>query len=94
LFGSNQTKNHLASQGCYYNNIEIVTGLGLVTWDLIKHINSISPSDITRSDWLNTLVLAADMLKKETQYVYCILLGRIPITHIVFLLLGVFLSSV
>lgn len=73
LFGSSQTNNHLASQGCYYNNIEIVTSLGVVTWDLIKHINSLSPSDITRSDWLNTLVLAADMLKKETQYVYCIL---------------------
>ncbi|CAI6375950.1 unnamed protein product [Macrosiphum euphorbiae] len=67
LFGSTQTKNHIASQGCSYNNIEIVTSLGVVTWDLIKHINSLSPSDITRSDWLNTLVLATDMLKKETQ---------------------------
>lgn len=69
LFGSSQTNNHLASQGCY-NNIEIVTSLGVATWDLIKHINSLSPSDITHSDWLNTLVLAADMLKKETEYVY------------------------
>jgi len=75
LFGSTQTKNHIASQGCSYNNIEIVTSLGVVTWDLIKHINSLSPSDITCSDWLNTLVLATDMLKKESQYVYCIFLG-------------------
>jgi len=67
LFGSSQTNNYLASQGCYYNNIEIVTSLGVATWDLIKHINSLSPSDITCSDWLNTLVLAADMLKKETE---------------------------
>lgn len=70
LFGSSQTNNHLASQGYYYNNIEIVTSLGVVTWDLIKHVNSLSPSDITHSDWLNTLVVAADMLKRETEYVY------------------------
>uniref|UniRef100_A0A2S2PJQ8 X-ray repair cross-complementing protein 5 n=1 Tax=Schizaphis graminum TaxID=13262 RepID=A0A2S2PJQ8_SCHGA len=67
LFGSSRTKNHLSSSGCCYHNIEIVTSLGVVTWDLIKHINSLSSADITPSDWLNTLVLAADMLKKENE---------------------------
>ncbi|XP_025192317.1 X-ray repair cross-complementing protein 5-like isoform X2 [Melanaphis sacchari] len=65
LFGSSRTNNHLSSQGCY--NIEIVTNLGIVTWDLVKHIDSLSSEDITPSDWLNALVLAADMLKKETE---------------------------
>jgi hypothetical protein len=67
LFGSSRTNNHLSSSGCCYHNIEIVTSLGVVTWDLIKHINSLSSADITPSDWLNTLVLAADMLKKENE---------------------------
>lgn len=69
LFGSSHTNNHLSYKGCY-DNIEIVASLGLVTWDLVKHINSLSSADITPSNWLNTLVLAADILKKETEYVY------------------------
>jgi len=69
LFGSSHTNNHLSHKGCY-DNIEIVTSLGIVTWDLVKHINSLSSADITPSNWLNTLVLAADILKKETEYVH------------------------
>jgi len=70
LFGSSHTNNHFSSQGYYYNNIEIITGLGVATWDLIKHVDSLSSADITCSDWLSTLVIAVDMFKKETEYVY------------------------
>ncbi|KAF0760985.1 X-ray repair cross-complementing protein 5-like isoform X3 [Aphis craccivora] len=69
LFGSSHTNNHLSYTGCY-DNIEVVTSLGIdgiVTWDLVKHIDSLSSADITPSNWLNTLVLAADILKKETE---------------------------
>jgi len=72
LFGSSHTNNHLSYTGCY-DNIEVVTSLGIdgiVTWDLVKHIDSLSSADITPSNWLNTLVLAADILKKETEYVH------------------------
>jgi len=70
LFGSSQTKNHLSSQGCCYDNIEIVCGLGPVTWNLFNSIQHLSPTDITPSDWISAFVLAADMLKNETKYVY------------------------
>lgn len=70
LFGSSRTINHLSSQGCCYNNIEIVTGLGPATWDLYKSVHRLSPSNLALSDWISTFVLAADMLKNQTKYVY------------------------
>ncbi|XP_022177916.1 X-ray repair cross-complementing protein 5-like isoform X2 [Myzus persicae] len=67
LFGSSRTINHLSSQGCCYNNIEIVTGLGPATWDLYKSVHRLSPSNLALSDWISTFVLAADMLKNQTK---------------------------
>lgn len=69
LFGSSQTNNPFSSQGSCFKNIEIVTSLGQVTWDLLRHITNISSTDITSSDWLSTLVVATDMLKNENEYV-------------------------
>ncbi|VVC41107.1 Ku70/Ku80, N-terminal alpha/beta,SPOC-like, C-terminal domain,Ku70/Ku80 C-terminal arm,von Willebrand [Cinara cedri] len=66
LFGSSQTNNPFSSNGNCYKNIEIVTSLGAITWDLLQHITNLSSTDITPSDWLSTLVIATDMLKKES----------------------------
>lgn len=73
LFGSSHTINHLSSQGCCYGNIETIAGLGAPTWDLFNRVNSVSPTNITHSDWISTFVLAADMLKNETEYVITLL---------------------
>jgi len=70
LFGSSHTINHLSSQGKCYAGIETVAGLGTATWDLFNRVNSLSPTNITPSDWISTFVLSADMLKNETEYVY------------------------
>lgn len=67
LFGSSQTNNPCLSQGSCFKNIEIVTSLGHVTWDLLQHITNISSTDVTFSDWLSTLVIAIDMLKNENE---------------------------
>lgn len=69
LFGSSHTNNPLSSQGSHFKNIEIVTNLGVVTWDLLQHITNLSATDKTPSDWLSTLVIATDMLKNENEYV-------------------------
>jgi len=71
LFGSSHTINHLStSQGGCYGSIETVAGLGKATWDLFNRVNSLSPTNITPADWISTFVLAADLLKNETEYVY------------------------
>lgn len=73
LFGSSQTNNQFSSNGQCYKNIEIVTSLGAITWDLAQYVTSISSTDIIHSDWLSTLVIATDILKNETdRYVYLI----------------------
>ncbi|XP_060859957.1 uncharacterized protein LOC132937144 isoform X1 [Metopolophium dirhodum] len=68
LFGSSHTINHLSTtQGGCYGSIETVAGLGIPTWDLFNRVNSLSPTNITPSDWISTFVLAADLLKNETE---------------------------
>lgn len=69
LFGSSKTNNPFSSQGSLFNNIEIVSSLGLVSWDVLKYIMNTSSTDIKCSDWLSTLVIAVDMLKNENEYV-------------------------
>lgn len=76
LFGSSQTNNPFSIQGNCFKNIEIVTSLGQVTWDLLKHVTNISSTDITSSDWLSTLVIALDMLKNENEYVCYIIINK------------------
>eukprot|EP00102_Acyrthosiphon_pisum_P010873 XP_008179364.1 PREDICTED: uncharacterized protein LOC100569899 [Acyrthosiphon pisum] len=67
LFGSSHTINHLSSEGSCYDSIETVAGFGKATWDLFNRVNSLSPTNITHSDWISTFVLAADFLRNETE---------------------------
>jgi hypothetical protein len=72
LFGSSTTNNSFSSHGSFFQNIEIVCNLGVITWDLLQFINNISSTDVKHSDWLSTLVVATDILKNENKYVYYI----------------------
>lgn len=65
LFGSSQTNNPLSTQGSLYDNIEIVSSLGVTTWNLLKYITNVSSTDVKRSDWLSTLVIAINMIKNN-----------------------------
>ncbi|CAI6373155.1 unnamed protein product [Macrosiphum euphorbiae] len=67
LFGSSHTINHLSSEGSCYGGIETFAGLGIPTWDLFNRVNSLSPTNVTPSDWISTFVLASDFLKNETE---------------------------
>ncbi|XP_050545946.1 X-ray repair cross-complementing protein 5-like [Daktulosphaira vitifoliae] len=67
LFGSSNTNNPLALEGPGYQNIEVVTNLGLATWDLAKFVTNITPTNITPSDWLSALILATHLLKNESE---------------------------
>lgn len=76
MFGSSQTNNSFSSQGHFFKNIEIVTNLGVVTWDLLQHITNISSTDKTPSDWISTVVIALDLLKTANEYVYYIIYNK------------------
>lgn len=85
LFGSSHTINHLSSRENCYANIEIVAGLDVPTWDLLNRVNSLSPTNVTPSDWISAFVLAADLLKDKTEYVYYTITKQCTTINYIFL---------
>jgi hypothetical protein len=66
LLGSNETGNSLN-----YKNIKVTHSLALPSWEMVQFVNDLKGTTVS-GDWLDAVVVAMDILKKETEYVhYC-----------------------
>ena len=63
LLGSYVTRNSLN-----YENIEVTHSLALPSWDMVQFVNDLKGTTVN-GDWLDAVVVAMDVLKKETEYV-------------------------
>jgi len=68
LLGSDETENNLN-----YKRIKVTHSLALPSWEMVQFVNDMKGTTVN-GDWLDAVVVAMDVLKKETEYVnyyYC-----------------------
>ena len=63
LLGSDETGNSLN-----YRNIKVTHPLALPSWEMVQFVNDLKGTTVN-GDWLDAVVVAMDVLKKETEYV-------------------------
>uniref|UniRef100_A0A663N2F5 X-ray repair cross-complementing protein 5 n=1 Tax=Athene cunicularia TaxID=194338 RepID=A0A663N2F5_ATHCN len=65
LFGTNGTRNDLAS-GDQYQNITVYRSLMLPDFDLLEDIQDVIKPDSEQADFLDAIIVCMDLLQKET----------------------------
>ena len=63
LLGSKETENSLN-----YKNIKLTHSLALPSWEMVQFVNDLEGTTVN-GDWLDAVVVAMDVLKKESEYV-------------------------
>jgi ATP-dependent DNA helicase 2 subunit 2 len=61
LLGSDETGNSLN-----YRNIKVTHSLALPSWEMVQFVNDLKGTTVN-GDWLDAVVVAMDVLKKETE---------------------------
>jgi len=64
LLGSDETENSLN-----YKNIKVTHSLALPSWEMVQFVDDQKGTTVN-GDWLDAVVVAMDVLKKETEYVH------------------------
>lgn len=67
LVGSEDTNNPLFEDGQSYENIEIVHTLELANWSMVHTLSKYQKCTTTEGDWLDALIVAADLIKTEAE---------------------------
>jgi ATP-dependent DNA helicase 2 subunit 2 len=67
LFGSDETKNDLNTSLSGYENIVEAIPLQAPSWDMVRSLDNLSPSDYSSSEWVDGLIVALNFAKNETQ---------------------------
>ncbi|XP_009069682.1 PREDICTED: X-ray repair cross-complementing protein 5-like, partial [Acanthisitta chloris] len=65
LFGTNGTRNGLAS-GDQYQNITVHRSLMLPDFDLLEDIQDVTKTGSEQADFLDAIIVCMDLLQKET----------------------------
>jgi hypothetical protein len=63
LLGSDEPENSLD-----YKNIKLTHSLALPSWEMVQFVNDLKGTTVN-GDWLDAVVVAMDVLKRETEYV-------------------------
>jgi hypothetical protein len=63
LLGSDEAENSLN-----YKNIKLTQSLVLPSWEMVQFVNDLKGTAVN-GDWLDAVVVAMDVLKRETEYV-------------------------
>jgi hypothetical protein len=63
LLGSDETENSLN-----YKNIKLTHSLALPSWEMVQFVSNLKGTTVN-GDWLDAVVVAMDVLKKESEYV-------------------------
>jgi len=82
LLGSDETENSLN-----YKRIKVTHSLALPSWEMVQFVDDLKGTTVN-GDWLDAVVVAMDVLKKETEYVHYYY------HHLCFLLFSLFLFFV
>jgi hypothetical protein len=64
LLGSDETENSLN-----YKNIKLTHSMALPTWEMVQFVSNLKGTTVN-GDWLDAVVVAMDVLKKESEYVH------------------------
>lgn len=67
LMGADDTKNDLNTSLTGFDNIVEAIPMQIPTWEMVRSLEKLSPSDYSSCDWVDALTVALNFAKNETQ---------------------------